>query len=607
MKFYGDPSSCANAVDLTVRHIHLDWNVSFEKKLIEGTAFLDLEVLNNTEHINLDSRDLEIVSASLGDASLKHNIENNGALGQKLVVNFGKTLEKGSKVKLAIEYTTGKNGASALQFIDRECTADKLKPYLYSQCQAIHARSIVPCMDTPSVKQTYSANVKVPKGLTCLMSGLADGSSTEEGDLALFKFHQPIEIPSYLLAIVVGALEKRDISERCAIWAEPSWVEKARWEFEDTEKMLQAAEELMGKYEWTRYDLVVLPPSFPFGGMENPCLTFVTPTIIAGDRSLCNVIAHEIAHSYTGNLVTNANWEHFWLNEGFTVFVERKILGRLYGEEARQFDCLCGWEDRMLPCIKETFSPVHEYTKLIPRLVGVDPDDAFSTIPYEKGSAFLLYLEQLVGSNQRFEEFLRAYILKYRRQSIITDDWISFLKEYFTDKKKELDEVNYDGWLRTPGVPPNKPTYDDHLVEECKNLAKKWGTAEVEELNGLKSEDLLKMTSDQQVKVLDCIETGYTLSHERVALMEQKYKFSSSGNSEIRFSFLLIALKAKWVPIIEKALEFVTEVGRLKFVKPIYRKLFDWAESKDKALGTFEKNKQFMHPITVIVVKSLLK
>ncbi|KAF1561683.1 UNVERIFIED_CONTAM: Aminopeptidase ltah-1.1, partial [Eudyptes robustus] len=600
--FHEDPASCANASEITVRHIHLDWNVSFEKKVVEGKAILDLEVLNNTDHINLDSRDLEIISAGLSGQTLKHNIEDNGALGQKLIINFGQTLEKGSKQKLTIEYNTGKNGASALQFIDKECTADKKKPYLYSQCQAIHARSIAPCMDTPSVKQTYSANVTVPKGLTCLMSGLADGQASEQGDLTLFKYKQPIEIPSYLLAIVVGALEKRDISHRCAVWAEPSWVERARWEFEDTEKMLQAAEQLMGEYEWTRYDLVVLPPSFPFGGMENPCLTFVTPTIIAGDRSLCNVIAHEIAHSYTGNLVTNANWEHFWLNEGFTVFVERKILGRLYGENLRQFDCLCGWEDRLLPCINETFNPVHEYTKLIPRLVGVDPDDAFSTIPYEKGSAFLLYLEQLLGSNQRFEEFLRSYIKKYRRQSIVTNDWISFLKEFFADKKDALEAVDYAGWLNKPGVPPNKPKFDETLAEDCRKLAKKWAEAPIEELRSLDPEVFKKMESIEQVKVLDSVETGYNLSHERVALLEEKYKLSSSGNSEIRFSFILIGIKAKWTPIIPKALEFVSEVGRLKFVKPIYRKLFAWEESKQQALQTFEKNKPFMHPITVIVV-----
>lgn len=298
----------------------------------------------------------------------------------------------------------------------------------------------------------------MPKGLTCLMSGLAEGTKKELPDgTAQFSFNQPIEIPAYLLAIVVGAMEKRTISERCDVWDEPSWVERARWEFEDTEKMLKAAEDLMGPYEWTRYDLVVLPPSFPFGGMENPCLTFVTPTIIAGDRSLCNVIAHEIAHSYTGNLVTNASWEHFWLNEGFTVFVERKILSRLYGEKMRQFDCLTGWEDRMLPCINDTFSPVHEYTKLIPALKGVDPDDAFSTIPYEKGSALLLYLEQQLGSNERFEEFLRAYIRKYRRLSIITSDWINFLNEYFADKSDVLQAVDFNGWLNNAGVPPTKP------------------------------------------------------------------------------------------------------------------------------------------------------
>lgn len=252
-------------------------------------------------------------------------------------------------------------------------------------------------------------------------------------------------------------MERREISDRCAVWAEPSLVDKAQWEFEDTEKMLTTAEELMGNYVWTRYDLVVLPPSFPFGGMENPCLTFVTPTLIAGDRSLTNVIAHEIAHSWTGNLVTNGNWEHFWLNEGFTVFCERKIMGRLYEESLRQFENITGWEDRMMPAIFDTFGEVHNYTRLIPDLTGVDPDDAFSTIPYEKGSAFLLYIEQQLNVGERYEQFFRDYLAKFAQKSILTNDWKDYLYGQMSDKKEVLDRIDWKSWMHNPGVPPNKP------------------------------------------------------------------------------------------------------------------------------------------------------
>uniref|UniRef100_A0A183GNY4 Peptidase_M1 domain-containing protein n=1 Tax=Heligmosomoides polygyrus TaxID=6339 RepID=A0A183GNY4_HELPZ len=281
---------------------------------------------------------------------------------------------------------------------------------LFSQCQAIHARSIMPCMDTPSVKSSYDAEITVPTGMVCLMSAI--GKDTKKsGEADIYTFHQPVTIPSYLLAIVVGHIERRDISARCAVWCEPSIVDSAKWEFESTEKILQTAEKLAGPYRWGRYDLVVLPPTFPFGGMENPCLTFVTPTLLAGDRSLVNVVAHEIAHSWTGNLVSTASWEHFWLNEGFTVFLERKIIGRLEGELERQFESECGYDECLTSAVK-TFGEAHEFTKLIPKLNGIDPDDAFSSVPYEKGSALLLTIEQLIGDSDRFEQFLRTYIDK---------------------------------------------------------------------------------------------------------------------------------------------------------------------------------------------------
>jgi len=359
----------------------------------------------------LDGRELAIHGVTIGDTKVDYDVENVAVFGQRISLKLG-DFPQGSTKDVLIKYSTGEGPkASALQFIEKELTADKVKPYLYSQCQAIHARSIVPCMDTPANKQTYDAKVKVPEGMVCLLSALGTGSEKTEDGGTIYSFNQPMPIASYLFAIVAGALERREISPRCDVWAEPSVVDKARYEFEDTEKMLATAEELMGKYVWSRYDLVVLPPSFPFGGMENPCLTFVTPTLIAGDRSLTSVVAHEIAHSWTGNLVTNGNWEHFWLNEGFTVFCERKIMGRLYGESLRQFENITGWEDRMLPTINETFGPVHNYTRLVPDLTGVDPDDAFSTVPYEKGSAFLLYIEQQLNIASDMSNFSANILL----------------------------------------------------------------------------------------------------------------------------------------------------------------------------------------------------
>ncbi|KAI6179628.1 Leuk-A4-hydro-C domain-containing protein [Aphelenchoides besseyi] len=602
-----DPSTCANYDQVTVKHIHLDWNVNFEKKLIEGRTVLDIEAVQSTAHVLLDICDVEVSAVQFKGSSVEYKIEDNGALGQKLLIELGNRLQKGDKEKVHLTYTTSKNGATALQFMEKQLTADKKAPYLYSQCQAIHARSIVPCMDTPAVKQTYSAEVSVPSGLVCLMSGLANGSETR-GDRTLFRSNQPVEIPSYLIAIVVGAMESRDISTRCRVWAEASVLEKAHDEFRDTELMLQAAEGLMGEFEWKRYDLVVLPPSFPYGGMENPCLTFVTPALIVGDRSLANVIAHEITHSYTGNLVTNASWEHFWLNEGFTVFVERKILGRLYGEKERDFASITGWEDRLLKCINEIFSPLHEYTKLVPQLGNNNPNDAFSVLPYEKascsGSAFLLYLEQQLGSKERFEEMFKAYIKKYRRQSIVTNDWV---EPFFSDKKDVLDNIDFDSWLYKPGLPPNKPNFDQSLVAECIQLAERWSSADLKSLGKEDVEQFRKLSSNQKIKTLNAIEMGPALAHDRIELMGKAYELDQSTNMKIMFAYILIGLKAEWPPIIEKALKFVSSFGGLTTLRQVYKKLFKWSASRELAIQTFEKNRPFMHPITIHGVTMELK
>ncbi|KIH58955.1 putative leukotriene A-4 hydrolase [Ancylostoma duodenale] len=417
---YRDPATASNYDQIKVVHYFLDWKVDFSEKKIAGSILMTLKAVTAVDKVILDAHNLAISSVKINGQDAKFSVEH-WTLGDKVVIQTA-PLSEGQEVKLEIKYSTAKE-ATALQFLDKELTADKKlfvhspptlnvqAPYLFSQCQAIHARSIMPCMDTPSVKSTYDAQVTVPSSLTCLMSAIGKEKKTA-GDSTTYTFNQPVTIPSYLLAIVVGHIERREISSRCAVWCEPSIVDSAKWEFESTEKILQTAEKLAGPYRWGRYDLVVLPPTFPFGGMENPCLTFVTPTLLSGDRSLVNVVAHEISHSWTGNLVTNASWEHFWLNEGFTVFLERKIHGRLQGEAERQFESESGYDEALTTAVK-TFGDSHEFTKLIPDERGIDPDDAFSSVPYEKGSAFLFTIEQLLGEPERFEEFLRKYIEKY--------------------------------------------------------------------------------------------------------------------------------------------------------------------------------------------------
>jgi leukotriene-A4 hydrolase len=318
-----------------------------------------------------------------------------------------------------------------------------------------------PCQDTPSVKVTYTAELTVPRELTALMSAVPTGSHEVPNDNSkkVFTFEQKVPVPSYLVAIAVGALESRQIGPRSYVWSEKEVIDQAADEFAQTEEMLQTAESLCGPYVWGRYDLLVLPPSFPYGGMENPCLTFVTPTLLAGDRSLANVIAHEICHSWTGNLVTNHNWEHFWLNEGFTVFIERKIASRLVDEKMRHFHCIGGWK-ALINSITDFKDALH-LTALVPKLDGIDPDDAFSSVPYEKGSALLFYLESLAGGPDQFEPYLKSYIDKFKYKTVTTDQWKEHLLDYFNEqgKKSVFDVVDWEGWLYRAGLPPCQPEY----------------------------------------------------------------------------------------------------------------------------------------------------
>ncbi|KAM4676140.1 leukotriene A-4 hydrolase [Discoglossus pictus] len=598
-----DPSSFATPDQFTTKHMNLKLSVDFCSKVIRAQSALTVRCLQDSlTQLILDSKDLTIKKVAVNGQEAKFAFgASHSFKGTPLEITLPFPLTRGQEIILEICSETAPK-SSALQWLTSEQTAGKKHPYLFSQCQATHCRTIIPCQDTPAVKFTYYSQVSVPKELVALMSAIHDGDIPDPEDCSrkIYSFHQNVPIPSYLIALVVGALEGRKIGPRTVIWSEKELLEASAYEFAETEKMLKYAEQLAGPYVWEQYDLLVLPPSFPYGGMENPCLTFVTPTVLAGDRSLAGVIAHEISHSWTGNLVTNRTWENFWLNEGHTVYLERRIDGLLYGEQFRQFKALGGWKE--LQNAINTFGATNVLTNLVPNLHEVDVDAAFSSVPYEKGFALLFYLEQLLGGPEIFLGFLKSYIQMFSYKTLTTEDWKNFLYSYFKDKVDILDKVDWNGWMHTPGMPPVKPQYDMTLANACIALSNRWVKAKESDLSSFSSDDLKELSSHQQIELLTLLLLEKPLSISHVKRMQEVYNYNEVKNSEIRFRWLRLCIQAKWEEVIPLALKMATEQGRMKFTRPLYRDLYNFDTARELAVSTFLKNRAAMHPVTAMLV-----
>jgi leukotriene-A4 hydrolase len=574
---------------------HLDWEaeVDFDNKIIKGLAKLTIKTGEGAEKLVLDTKNLvieEVTIGTKGDTTSFKKLENDIHLGEALEINI---LPETKQVN--IRYRTSKD-AEALQWLDPVQTAGGKDPFLFTQSQAILARTWIPIQDSPGIRFTYNARVKVPQNLLALMSAENPVKKNANG---VYDFQMKQPIPAYLMALAVGDIEFQSTGNRTGVYAEPSMLPKAVFEFEEMEMMLETAEKLYGPYQWERYDLIVLPPSFPFGGMENPRLTFATPTILAGDKSLTSLVAHELAHSWSGNLVTNATWNDFWLNEGFTVYFERRIMEALQGPSYAEMLASLGYQDLLHTIDDFLNNGSPEDTKLKLNLAGRNPDDGVSEIAYEKGYFFLRILEEKVGRN-KFDAFLKNYFKENSFKTMTTGDFISYLKVNLFDKNNITFDYGYiDSWINGVGLPDGiKEIKSERFVQVENELNKFFSGAKPSELA------TLEWSSHEWLHFIRHLPKEIT--KKELQEIDDAFHFTNSGNSEILTAWFLHVIAHQYEKGYDSLNNFLMNVGRRKFLVPLYKEMAKTENGKTMALEIYKNARANYHFVSVNTLDQIL-
>ncbi|MBD3667768.1 MAG: M1 family metallopeptidase [Kangiella sp.] len=589
-----DDHTYGNLHEVDLKHLDLDLTVDFEEKSLKGFVDLSFERLkDNVSELILDTRDIDVSKVELnnndqwiaGDFELA---EKDEVMGSKLTIK----LEEGVN-KVRVHYATQPQ-ASGLQWLTPEQTDGKKYPFMYSQAQAIHARSFVPVQDSPAVRITYNATIRTPKELLAVMSAFNEPDTALDGE---YHFEMPQAIPTYLIAIGVGDLKFKAMSDRTGVYAEPAVLDAAVAEFDDTEEMVKVTEELYGPYRWGRYDLLILPPAFPYGGMENPRLSFITPTVIAGDKSLVSLIAHELAHSWSGNLVTNANWHDFWLNEGFTSYVENRIMEELFGRERALMEQSLSVQD-----LRQAVQDLpKEYTVLNVDLKGADPDDAFSTVPYTKGQMFLVWLEEKFG-REVFDAFLVDYFDHFAFQSITTQQFEAYLKENLLDKHPGVvTDEQIHTWIHEPMLPemmPN-PTSDAFEVVDAKTKQLLSGEITLDQLG------TEEWTVHEWLHFINNLPAG--LPQDDMMALDAKFKLTESTNNEIAHAWLLLSLKAGYDVVMPRLQDYLISIGRRKLIVPLYKQLMETEQGAEFAKRVYKVARPGYHPLAQATLDEVVK
>lgn len=589
--FVKDPHSFSNPNQAVAKHLDLDIKVDFDTQTISGKASWTIDNSSKGKEIVFDENTLNIAKVTLGDEEK----ETQFKLGKEVEFH-GKPLHiaiDANTTKVNIYYTTTKE-AIALQWLTPPQTADKKKPFLFSQGESIWSRTWIPCQDSPSIRFTYNAKVTVPKDLLAVMSAVNPQRKNKTG---IYTFKQDKAIPSYLMAIAVGDLSFKSIDKRTGVYAEQSVLDKAAFEFSELGKMVYAAEKLFGPYRWGRYDVLVLPPSFPYGGMENPNLTFLTPGVIAGDRSLTSLLAHELGHSWSGNLVTNATWNDVWLNEGFTTYVEHRIGEAIFGvKEAKMQDVL---SRKSLYDNMEDYGPNNPETQLKVNVDGKNADDSLSDIPYEKGYAFLQTVENVVGREQ-FDAFITEYFNSHAFQSITTEEFLKYFNEKLIKGDQTLAaKIKAEEWIYKPGIPSNITQAVSEDFNAIDQIQKTWRQ------NGIKGLSTKIKSTNEKQHFIDYLPKDIT--EKEMAAIDAEFNFTRGGNFVVKRQWFVIAIRQQYKPAFAAIEQFMIATSRTGSLQTLYKEMIKTPEGKVWAKSIFEKAKSGYHLTTVQDLQRTLK
>lgn len=592
-----DTHSYANSAEVRTTHIALDLEVDFPTSRLKGVAEIRFEKRNaDADRIVLDTRALDVRSAEASAdgrtwAATGFTLGSDDAvLGRPLTVRL-----PADATRIRIAYAT-KPEASGLQWLKAAQTAGKKQPFLFSQSQAIHARSWIPLQDSPAVRATYEARVKTPKGLRAVMSAEMSDAPDAAG---YWTFKMPQPIPSYLIAIAVGDLAFQSTGPRTGVYAEPATLKAAAWEFADTETTVALCEKLFGPYRWGRYDLLVLPPSFPYGGMENPRLTFVTPTIITGDRQLVSLIAHELAHSWSGNLVTNATWEDFWLNEGFTEYLTFRLTEAQFGKARGDMERVIGVAELREALAQATSDEDRKLKRAFP---SKDPDEVFSSIPYQRGALFLVYLESKFGRDA-FDAFLRGWFDSHAFQSATSEQFLTYLDEQLIKARPGVvSPAQIDAWVAQPSLPADAVYAVSDGLTQVDVARDRWLAGQT---------PITAMGAGQwTVHQWEHFFEGFpkTASAGQLKELDAAFKLTGSGNAIIASHWYALAVGSGQAAMVLPAMtEYLGRVGRMKLISPIYRALAATDAGRVQARTIFAKRGPGYHPIARQAVERILK